>query len=135
MSLDLSKATDDIPKFSLAGHEYEAKCVSVYDGDTCHIVFEYNGALTKWTLRLLGINSPEIKDKDPEIVKKAVESRDFLRSIILDKIIKVKIEGFEKYGRLLGTITVKQGKKYVNVNKLMIDKGYAISFMHDYNDL
>lgn len=133
--MSLEDATDDVPKFSLAGHEYQAKCVAVYDGDTCHIVFVYNGVLTKWSLRLMGINTPEIKDKDPETVKKAIDSRDFLKSLILNKIITVKINGFEKFGRLLGTLYLKQGDKEININKLMIDRGYAVSFMQDYDSL
>ena len=52
-------------------------------------------------------------------------------SIILNKIITVKINGFEKFGRLLGTIYLKQDDKDININKLMIDRGYAVSFMQD----
>ena len=129
--MSLEDATDDVPKFSLAGHEYQAKCVAVYDGDTCRIVFVYNGVLIKWSLRLIGINTPEIKDKDPETVKKAIDSREFLKSLILNKIITVKINGFEKFGRLLGTVYLKQDDKDININKLMIDRGYAVSFMQD----
>lgn len=125
--MNLKDATDNIPKFSLAGQEYDAKCVSVYDGDTCHVVFNYNGQLTKWSLRLKGINCAEIKSKDP----KAIAARDFLRSLILDKIVKIKIDGFDKYGRLVGLIISDN----ININKLMIDEGHAISFMHKYNEL
>lgn len=125
--MNLKDATDNIPKFSLAGQEYDAKCVSVYDGDTCHVVFNYNGQLTKWSLRLKGINCAEIKSKDP----KAIAARDFLRSLILDKIVKIKIDGFDKYGRLVGLIISDN----ININKLMIDEGHAISFMHEYNEL
>ncbi len=84
---------------------------SVYDGDTITIITNLydNEIYESYSLRLLGIDAPEIKPlkiianrdnhiKASKIVKKILEDR------ILNKLIVVDFNPEEKYGRLLGTI-------------------------------
>ena len=51
------------PYYTLNGHEYICKCVSVYDGDSITVVFMPKGLDTyyKYTIRLTGIDTPEIR--------------------------------------------------------------------------
>ena len=52
---------DDIELFSLNGLKTIGKIVDIYDGDTCKIVIIHENILKKFTCRLLGIDTPEIK--------------------------------------------------------------------------
>jgi len=92
------------PLYSLDGKWFEGKCVKCYDADSVHMVFEYNGVFMRFKCRLYGIDTPEIRTKNTIEKKVAKEARDYLRSLILDKIIFVQCHTFDKYGRLLITI-------------------------------
>jgi len=92
-------------KFSLVGL-FKAKCVSVYDGDTITCVFDpfISGQFSKFKIRLSGIDTPEIRTKDLDEKKSGIEVRDFLRELILDKIIYINCQNFDKYGRVLAYV-------------------------------
>lgn len=125
------------PLFSVKGR-IRAKVVYVYDGDTIHVVFpmyDLKGkkVCRRWKCRLTGIDTPEIRTKNPEENKFAIQVRDILHSKIHGKMIWMDCVGFDKYGRLLITIptlglgkewTVKR-EKYSTVNEWLIAKGYA----------
>lgn len=73
---------------------YYAKMISVYDGDTCHIVITYNGKFYKVCVRINGIDAPEIRpinvpntDLKNEIKREAKRSRHFLVNNITDQTI------------------------------------------------
>jgi len=55
-------------------------------------------------------------------------SRDYLREVIFDKeiIIGTFKDKKEKYGRYLGEIWLPIDGEIINVNDLMVDKGYAV---------
>ena len=89
------------PKFSLEDGVYLAKCVKCYDADTIHVVIKYKDTYTRFCCRLLGIDTAEIRSKDPDEKIFAKGSRDYLRELILDKLVVIKCGVFDKYGRLL----------------------------------
>ena len=101
---------------------YKAKCVKVYDGDTITLDIDlgFNLKMLSQKVRLLGINTPEIRGK----AKKAgLVSRDRLRELIdgKDVVMLSHKDRTGKYGRWLATIYVG----YLNVNQLLIDEGLA----------
>ena len=51
----------DVKKFSLEGHEYVAKVVDVYDADTVSIIIDFNCRPARFSCRLVGIDTPEMK--------------------------------------------------------------------------
>jgi endonuclease YncB( thermonuclease family) len=108
--------TKDIKSFSFDGIETFAKIVKVYDGDTLTIVFKYKDEFIKYRCRLTHINAPELK----EIGGK--ESKDYLSSLVLDKILKVKFHSFDKYGRILIQVFLETGE---NVGELIETNHYA----------
>jgi len=119
-------------KFSLNGYKTYAKCVHVYDGDTIHVVFKMpNGNdCYKWVIRIMGIDTPEMKSKNASEKKKAIEARDFLRGKILEKIIIIDCLEFDKYGRLLGNVFLENDNNdektiEISLSQLMIDNGFA----------
>ena len=112
---------NNVEMFSLEGYNIDAIIVKVYDGDTVHAVFEFKDTLYKWTCRIDGIDTPEIKSKNPKEKEVAIIVRDFLKEKILKKIVNLKCKSFDKYGRLLVDI-------YYNgefINELLVDKKYA----------
>ena len=121
---ELKNCTDSVKPFSLEGHEKIAKCTKCYDADTVHMVFDFDNRLTRWNCRLSGIDSAEIKSKDEEEKEFAIKSRDFLKEKILEKIVKIKCDKFDKYGRLLITIFCED----VNINELLLKEGYAYKY-------
>jgi micrococcal nuclease len=108
-------------------YHYNAHVVEVYDGDTCTVDIDLG--LHTWIkgekIRLNRINSPELRGTEKVEGQK---SRDFLRSIILDKqlIIETIKDNKEKYGRYLGEIWLVDEKgKLTNVNDIMVTNGFA----------
>lgn len=116
---------ENTPELTFKGDTKKCKILSVYDGDTCTITFNFNDKYYKWKCRLYGINSPEIRTLDKTEKNRGYEARDYLKSRIDGKIVTITFHGFEKYGRLLGTIYLDG----ININQEMIEKKYAVSYM------
>lgn len=92
-------------------HESEPlHCITVDDGDT----FRLN---TGDTVRLIGIDAPEIVERGGDIF------RDFLSSLIQDKelVLLSGLEDRDTYDRLLRYVYVND----ICVNEEMLRKGYA----------
>ena len=108
---------------------YHAKIVKVYDGDTCTCEIDLGFNITrKVKIRLVGINTPEIRTKDLEEKKAGYKSRDWLAERILNKKVLLHTAKQGKFGRWLGTIwTLKQeSPNFENsYNKEMISEGLA----------
>jgi micrococcal nuclease len=112
-------------------YEYNAKVISVHDGDTCTVDIDLG--FKTWArgmvLRLDGINAPEM----PTPEGKAAQV--FLASVIQDQQVIVrtrKSSGLnpadkeEKYGRWLATVLTLPPAG-INVNELMVTKGFAVA--------
>jgi endonuclease YncB( thermonuclease family) len=138
----LTKNKKNTSYFTIDGY-FTVKCISVYDGDTINVVFNPFGIdseqICRFRIRLMGIDTPEIKNKNLKEKEKAILVREYLRGLILNKLIYIKCEGFDKYGRLLAYIydesyslineKGKQFDKMLNsINQILIDKDYAYSY-------
>ena len=103
-------------------YTYKARCTSVYDGDsvTLDIDLGFNIVMHNQKIRLLGINTPEVRGSDR---LDGLISRDRLRELIEGKdIIMVSHRDKSgKYGRWLATIYANE----INVNQLLINEGLA----------
>lgn len=82
------------------------KVIKVYDGDTFHVLGKPENAnqIYKFVVRLRDIDAPEIKNVQEH--DKAIEVRDELASLILNKQIQLSNIGKDKYGRLLCNATI-----------------------------
>ena len=148
---ELSTLTNDIELFDLKGQTFDAKVVDVYDGDTCSIVIKLNNQWTKFKVRAYGYDSPEMRpsknlpDRD-EIIHMAIKARNYFVSRVTDlsinlsyhytkkelknmmnnnrKVISVRSQGWDKYGRLLGDFYVDN----VYLNEEMIRKKYGYKY-------
>lgn len=120
------------PNFSFDGQTFLCKCVSVYDGDTITVAFQpYGHEFYKFHIRLSGIDTPEVRTKNIDEKKQGLLVRDFLRELILNKLVTIKCGKFDKYGRLLAYVYQYDEydiKSLKSINDLLIDKKYAYSY-------
>ena len=105
---------------------YRAVVTGVYDGDsiTIDIDLGFNNWKKNQKVRLLGINTPEIRGEErPD----GLVARDRLRELILDKeiIITSYKDKSGKYGRWLATVFLKQDGMFENINTLLLAEGLA----------
>lgn len=101
------KYNPDAPKFSMKDNRVEALCTSVYDGDTIRAVFPIPGVGGKefeWSLRIVGIDTPELRRSGEKEKAWAILARDRVRELILGKAVTLELGGFDKYGRVLTTV-------------------------------
>lgn len=113
---------DDAPKFSLRGLKVPARVVDVYDGDSVKCIFDFRGRFAKFTCRIANIDTPEIRNKDLDDKKRAIEARDALRQVCLNQIVKLECYDFDKYGRLLVDFSVNN---IPSISQWSLDNGYA----------
>ena len=104
------------------------RVIKVYDGDTITIASKVpnlkHSLIYKFSVRLNGIDSPEIKsnNKDEKII--AIKARNALSSKILQKDVYLKNIKKEKYGRLLCDVYLDKE----NINEWMIEERYAVNY-------
>jgi micrococcal nuclease len=110
------------------------KVIKVYDGDTVTIATPlFNGSESayidtyRFNLRLLGINAPEIKTTDKQERELAIEAKNFLFSLVMDKIVRLENVSIEKYGRVLCDVFIHDSN--LHVNKAMVENGFAVPYM------
>lgn len=104
------------------------KVIKVYDGDTITIASKYPGAedspMYRFSVRLNGIDSAEIKGKTVAEKEQAVIARDALSKMILNKIVTLKNLSTEKYGRLLAEVYLDD----LHLNAWMLEHNYAVPY-------
>jgi micrococcal nuclease len=112
-------------------YEYRIKNVTkVVDGDTIDVDIDlgFNISYTQ-RVRLAGIDTPESRTRDLYEKKLGMESKEWLKNALSHaKTIIIKTEkpdSTEKFGRILGWLYVND----VNLNKAMIDQGYAWEYL------
>jgi len=100
--------------------------VKVYDGDTITIATRIPNDLTiyRFSVRLLGIDTPEIKTKSTREKQLAILSRDALETLIIGQIVQLRNVSIEKYGRILANVYLKE----IDLSQWMIEKGYAVPY-------
>lgn len=136
----------NLPHFSLSGNTYRARLLDVHDGDTITVGAEvFPGRAFQLIVRLLGINAPEMSDKQkgeeartrlvsiliPSIVLDSKrhltrkEMRDILQKQI--NIIQVKCQGMDKYGRVLAEVYAENSSEHAG--DILLREGLAKSYL------
>jgi len=104
-------------------YTYRAKVVSVYDGDTitCDIDLGFGVWLRNQTIRLYGIDTPELRGGERDA---GLESRDVVRELMLDVDVTLRTHKDKKgkYGRWLAEVFDDDGRSF---NEYLIENGYA----------
>ena len=103
------------------------RVIKVYDGDTITIaskIFNQDSVLYRFSVRLNGIDAPEIKGKDEDEKLAAKKSRDALSELILNKYVRLKNIKNEKYGRILADVYLDD----LNICEWLLKNRYAIEY-------
>lgn len=120
---------DDVknaPVFSLNGYIVTGKVCSVYDGDSMKIIFPFHDHFYKWTCRLNGVDTPELRSKDTQEKQRAIMVRDKVKEKILHKKVTVHCGKFDKYGRLLIDLICIEDQ--CHINKWLLENDLAIEY-------
>lgn len=103
------------------------RVIKVYDGDTITIAFKMpfdNSPLYRYSVRLNGIDTPEIKSKNTDEKIAAHKAQEALSALILNKYVELKNIDNEKYGRILADVYLGD----LHINKWMIDNKFALPY-------
>lgn len=102
-----------------------ADVISVYDGDTITVEFEFGNEAR---VRLIGIDAPEMAGNvHGPASKYGPESRDYLAGLVGGKTVELEydVEQYDKYTRLLAYVFIPGGSM---VNEQMLKDGYALLY-------
>jgi micrococcal nuclease len=103
------------------------KVIKVYDGDTITIASVLPNTVEpvyRFSVRLNGIDTPEIKGKTPEERELAKHARDALSDKIYGRFIELKNIDMEKYGRILADVYLDNE----HINQWLIDSNFAVPY-------
>lgn len=135
-------------------YEYFATVDRVIDGDPISVTLDlgFSICLGPKTLRLEGVNTPEMRDRDPELRARAQAATAYIKERLLPsdptkapavKIQTLKPSADDKYGRLLGRVLYlppaqkpKRRKKvkttaqpvWIDLNEELLLKGFAKAY-------
>ncbi len=133
----LEDCTKDTPEFSLCGLTLKGKIVECYDSDTCKIALPIFDNFYKFTCRLNGIDTPEMKplkskpNRDNEILW-AKKARSELLKMICDNNFHSNFDNLDiKKDEVINIL--KDNKQMVNVKCLEFDK-YGRVLVELYNN-
>jgi micrococcal nuclease len=103
------------------------KVIKVYDGDTITIASVLPNTtepIYRFSVRLNGIDTPEIRGKTPEEKELAIQVRDALTEKIYGKMVELKNVDNEKYGRMLADIYFEDE----NINQWLVNENMAVPY-------
>ena len=117
-------------------YEYRFTLDRVIDGDTVDGIIDLGfGISVKKRVRLLGINAPEtylqrkIKNETERIAEKklGLKAKAKLSEVLHNQkiIIKTELDKSGKFGRVLGTLFIKQEQDLKNINMYLLSEGYV----------
>ena len=101
--------------------------VKVIDGDTIKV----NSNGSEITVRLIGIDTPEVKTKSTQEEKGGSEASSFAKNLLTNSKVRLAsdpgLDNKDKYGRLLRYVYLQNGKM---LNEIMLEEGYATEFTY-----
>jgi endonuclease YncB( thermonuclease family) len=80
--------------------------------------------LYRFSVRLRGIDCPEIKSKNKDETECAEIAKKVISDLVLHKMVTIKNLGTEKYGRILADVYIGD----LNLNDFMLEKKLAVSY-------
>ena len=115
--------------------DYKAKVTRVLDGDTfdCTLDLGFDIYL-KQRCRMTGMDTPESRTRDKEEKYRGLLSKAYLKDLLKTAKNNVILRCDDddetgKFGRVLAdVIDIKEDGSELNLNKEMIDKGYAVEY-------
>jgi len=116
---------ENTPVFSFDDRCFQSKVLDVYDGDTITLALPVDSKYYQFRCRISGVDCAEIRTKDQEEKKLGLQAKDFLRNMILGKVVTAEFDRHhDARGRLLAKI-IFNGQ---DVADIMIKAGYGYSY-------
>ena len=111
----------------------EGKVIKVYDCDTITIATKFpylttlneSNIMYRFHVRLLGIDTPEMKTKNEDEKSIAQLAQKTLSDLILNKNVTLKNTSLDKYGRILANVYTENG---VELSSWAITYRFAVSY-------
>ena len=111
----------------------EGKVIKVYDCDTITIATKFpylttlheSNIMYRFHIRLLGIDTPEMKTKDEDEKAIAYLAQKTLSELILNKNVSLKNTSIDKYGRILANVYTDDG---IELSKWAIENRFAVFY-------
>lgn len=105
---------------------YNAFVINVVDGDTIDVKIDLGFDVAVETrLRLLGVNTNELHDKDDVKRELANKAKKLAVDRLLNRWVIIETHKQDKYGRYLATVQVDE----TNFNDLLISENLAVTYM------
>lgn len=120
-------------KVSDKTYELKAYVMRVVDGDTVEARVEaLFDVEMNMTIRLFGINTPELTSKDAKERNRAKQAKARLAELVEGKHLRiVSYKDKEKYGRYLAEVFIpdENGVFVTSVNQLLVNEGLAVAYL------
>ena len=88
----------DVPPFPWINKFIYCKVYDVHDGDTVKVLIDYKNVLFNVSIRVQGINTPEIS-RCSELEKMAgIRVTEYVKEILENKVVKLYCTKWDKYG-------------------------------------
>lgn len=116
-------------------YTYKGVVKRVKDGDTFVLdtidlgfgIVLKSSKVKEWTVRMLGINTMEKDDKDPEKKALGLEATRFMTAkLTAGTEVIIKSHSVDSFGRILADVWTIDGEY---LNKTLLDNGLAVEFM------
>ena len=112
-------------------YEYKVKITRVIDGDTVDAEVDLGfDTFIKDRIRLMGLDTPESRTRNKKEKALGLAAKAYLKELLKenkgDIILRTSKEGKGKFGRILGTLLIYDGK--TSVNQMLIDEGHARNY-------
>lgn len=105
---------------------YRAHVKRVVDGDTVDAVVDLGFRITiDVRLRLMGIDTMEIRDRDPEKRAHGMKAKQRMIELVEGRDVVIESHKTDMYGRYLADIYLNE----VNINQQLITEGLAVPYM------
>lgn len=136
--------TSTIPFFSLDGIKTYCRLIDVYDGDTMTCIIPLFDNLYKFSIRLIGIDTAEIKTKNDQVKLSALDAKNRVISLTTNKIFDhndqfkeylknnpiilwIHCYKFDKYGRLLAEVYLNKNDE-LHISSILIQENLAVPY-------
>lgn len=111
--------------------DYQGRVTKIVDGDTVKAeAFLTDHLVWKTTVRLRGIDTPEIRGKCPAEKRMAKAAKAYLNSFLKvgDPIELRRVRKGKYAGRIIASLYYKDKSRWVNVSQKLLNAGYGRAY-------
>ena len=141
---DFKQYGGSTPSLSINGLKCYGRLIDVYDGDTVKVILPTFNSYYKFTIRLNGIDTCEIKSKDKILQDNGIKARDRvlelltnnkkntkkdIKNLLESEVFLVWVECFDndKYGRILANIYKDKNEKK-SISEILLEEKLAYTY-------